>query len=59
MLEYIYIYIIYIFQIMQLGFGLDGSICQKHYVIGVVSVGNCFSGVPSAYFLCQLDYGKF
>ena len=28
---------------------------QNHYVIGVVGVGNCFCGVPSASFLCQLE----
>ena len=30
-------------------------ICQYRYVIGVVGVGNCFCGVPSASFLCQLE----
>ena len=42
-------------QTMQLGFDLGGCICQKHYVIGVVGVGNCFCEVPSASFLCQLE----
>ena len=36
-------------------FGLVGCICQNHYVIGVVGVGNCFCGLPSASFLCQLE----
>ena len=29
-------------------FGLVGCICQYRYVIGVVGIGNCFCGVPSA-----------
>ena len=34
---------------------LVGCICQYRYVIGVVGVGNCCCGVPSASFLRQLD----
>ena len=37
------------------GFGLGECICQNCYVIGVFSVNNCFCGVPSASFLCQLE----
>ena len=43
------------FQTMPLGFGLGGCIYQKRYVIGVVGVSNCFCGVLSASFLCQLE----
>ena len=32
-----------------------GVFAQYCYVIGVVGVGNCFCGVPSATFLCQLE----
>ena len=32
-----------------------GCICQYRYVISVVGVSNCFCGVPSASFLCQLE----
>ena len=39
------------FQTMQKSFGLVRCICQYRYVIGVVSVGNCCCGVPSASFL--------
>ena len=42
-----------LFQTMQECFGLVGCICQNRYVISVVSIGNCFCGVPSASFLCQ------
>ena len=31
------------------------GICQNRYVIGVVGVGNCFCGLTSASFLCQLE----
>ena len=41
------------FQTMQQGLGLSGWICQNRYVIGVVFLGNCFCGVPSACFLCR------
>ncbi len=34
---------------------LVGCICQYRYVIGVVGVCNCFCGVPSASFVCQLE----
>ena len=43
------------FQTMLYSFGLVGCIYQYHYVIGVVGIGNCFCGVPSASFLCQLE----
>ena len=42
------------FQTMLWCFGLVGCIHQYRYVIGVFGVGNCFCGVPSASFLCQL-----
>ena len=32
-----------------------GCICQDRYVIGVVGVGNCCCGVPSASFLRQFE----
>ena len=32
-----------------------GVFAGHAYVIGVVGVGNCFCGVPSASFLCQLE----
>ena len=32
-----------------------GCICQYRYVIGVVGVGSCFCGVPSAPFFRQLE----
>ena len=32
-----------------------GVICQYRDVIGVVGVGNCFCGVSSSSFLCQLE----
>ena len=37
------------------GFQLGRCICQKCYVISVVSVHNCLCGVSSASFLCQLE----
>ena len=37
----------------------SGCICQKRYVIGVVGVGNCFCGVPSASFLSQFETDFF
>ena len=43
------------FQTMQQCLVLVRCICQNRYVIGVVGVGNCFGGVPSASFLCQLE----
>ena len=36
-------------------FQLGWVCCQNRYVIGVVGVGNCFWGIPSASFLCQLE----
>ena len=36
-------------------FGLGVCFCQKRYVIGVVGVGNCFCGVPSAYYRMYMD----
>ena len=29
-----------------------GAICQKRYIIGVVGIGNCLRGIPSASFFC-------
>ena len=43
------------FQNMLQCFGLVGCIRQYRYIIGVVGVGNCFCGVPSASFLSQLE----
>ena len=40
---------------MQKCFGLVKCICQYRYVIGVVGVGNCCCGVPSASFLRQFE----
>ena len=40
---------------MQKCFGLVRCICQYRYVIGVVGVGNCCCGVPSASFLRQFE----
>ena len=36
-------------------FRLGWVYLQVSLVIGVVGVGNCFCGVPSASFLCQLE----
>ena len=57
---YIYIYIfvcVWLWFVIKYfaGFGLVRCICQYRYVIGVVGVGNCCCGVPSASFLRQFE----